>query len=189
MMYFLYHYRYIILAVAVVLWIISKMIKAKYFSQSMRVLNQISADDTMQVLEKIRAIWHGPTWDFDVFETDGKSMVFCNVGLIVKGDTDKPVMLGYDIIKRISDPEIPKKSNGKPVKFMRTITIENVNGRSTTFNYWNKKNNRFDVLFDNIRKHGYPLPEYQGIRKIELVQEERQNELLESSDSSLYEGH
>lgn len=189
MMFFLYQYRFVILAIAIVVWFVSTRYKSKYYAQSMRDLNLLRKDHTMEVLEKIRAIWRGADWNFDVFETDCNSLVFCNVGLIIYGDTDNPIMVGYDTIKRISEPEIPNNKNGKAVKFMRTITIENVNGRVHTFNYWNKKNNRFEELFDNIRKHGYPLPEYQGCRKIEPIQQEKQDELLEMSDNTLYEGH
>lgn len=177
--------------IAFIVWKISEKASSKYYWTDMQWINIIDRDNTMKILEMFRNITNDfYSWDFDVFETDCRMMVFTNIGLMLAHrDGTWNRIIPYDGIKSFSEPVVVPDEK---TKFYRKITIEYDNGSTYEFMYCNKKNNRFAELFDNIQKYGYPIPNYSGaIRGIKWrpKPEYEAEDVLIESDESLYEGH
>lgn len=182
-------FQYIVLIIAVVIWMISKKSKSAYYCPDIKMLNVINRDNTMLVLEGVRKKLNVPLWNLDVFDTDGNSFVFTNLGLIINGGREDVSLVAYGVIKHISDPEIAKDNKGKLLKAIRMVTIETTYGKTIVFTYLNRKNNNFEKLFDNIRKTGYPMPSYEGAREITIKEEEKPEQIFDGGNDALYEGH
>lgn len=166
-----------------------KSLFKKMNTLNLQDLNIIDRDETANILRRVRTeALYSPSLYFDIFETDGQNLVFTNFGMAYSDNVQDPMLIAYHAIKSISEPK-PMVIKGKESKEWRAFTVEIIGGHSCDISYYNMAGGAVLGMLDNIRKTGYPLPEYTGPRRLTVADDEPAEEMIEESNNSIYEGH
>lgn len=177
-----------IIIVLVIIYFVHLKRKAKQ-PLDLQGLNKINADETANILSRVRTeILSTPGFYMDIFETDAQKMVFTNYGIAFIDANDKVNMVAYGVMKSISEPKPLRLADGKASKDWNVFTIDTTFGATFDITYYNMTGGAVLGMLDNIRKTGYPLPEYTGLRRIQ-VEDDAAEEMIEESNNPIYEGN